>query len=61
MADNIPTLEMSKIEGLEDTLTDIGTVVQSNYETLNTLITNNHKDHEARIKAIEQALTWQTV
>ena len=61
VANNIPTLEMSKINGLEDTLTDIGTVVQSNYETLNTLITNNHKDHEARIKAIEQALTWQTV
>ena len=61
VADNIPTLEMSKINGLEDTLTDIGTVVQSNYETLNTLITNNHNDHEARIKAIEQALTWQTV
>lgn len=61
VADNIPTLEMSKIEGLEDTLTDIGTVVQSNYETLNTLITNNHNDHEARIKALEQALTWQTV
>ena len=61
VANNIPTLEMSKINGLEDTLTDIGTVVQSNYETLNTLITNNHKDHEARIKAIEQALTWQKV
>lgn len=61
VADNIPTLEMSKIEGLVETFNNISTVVQSNFETLNTLITNNHNDHEARIKAIEQALTWQTV
>jgi hypothetical protein len=61
VAGNIPTLDMSKINGLEDTLGNIGTVVQNNYETLSNLITNNHNDHEARIKALEQALTWQTV
>ena len=61
VADNIPTLEMSKINGLENTFTNISTVVQSNYETLSNLITNNHNDHEARIKAIERALTWQTI
>lgn len=65
VADNIPTLEMSKIEGLETTLTNIGTVVQNNYDNLNesisTLQNGTIADHEARIKAIEQALTWQTV
>lgn len=61
VADNIPTLEMSKIDGLVDTFNNVSTVVQSNYETLSNLITNNHNDHEARIKALEQALTWQTV
>lgn len=65
IADNIPTLEMSKIEGLETTLTNIGTVVQNNYDNLNESISTLQKgtiaDHEARIKAIEQALTWQTV
>lgn len=65
VADNIPTLEMSKIEGLETTLTNIGTVVQNNYDNLNESISTLQKgtiaDHEARIKAIEQALTWQTV
>lgn len=65
VADNIPTLEMSKIEGLETTLTNIGTVVQNNYDNLNesisTLQNGTIADHEARIKAIEKALTWQTV
>ena len=65
VADNIPTLEMSKIEGLETTLTNIGIVVQNNYDNLNesisTLQNGTIADHEARIKAIEKALTWQTV